>query len=207
VNPSSSGALYRRTVFERIGYYDERFDACEDVEFNHRVLEAGLSSYLSPRLAVFYQPRPSVSGLWRQMVRYGRGRFQLIRKHPCAFSLSQLIPAGLLIWLIVGGIAALLSVKFAPYYLGGVTIYVAAILGFSIALGCRYGWRHLLQAPYVYLVIHFGLAIGFLTELLDAISRSSRRSGRVADSGSVLHDSATTSRLSGAKSGPRAEGS
>jgi hypothetical protein len=48
VNPMSAGALYRRSVFDRIGYYDESFDACEDVEFNYRVWKAGLT--------VDYQP-------------------------------------------------------------------------------------------------------------------------------------------------------
>jgi succinoglycan biosynthesis protein ExoA len=56
VDPTSSGAAYRRSVFERVGLYDERFDACEDVEFNHRVYRAGIPSYLSSRLAVVYQP-------------------------------------------------------------------------------------------------------------------------------------------------------
>ncbi|HKB40503.1 MAG TPA: glycosyltransferase, partial [Gemmataceae bacterium] len=41
VRPQSVAVAYRREVFEAVGTFDERFDACEDVEFNHRVDRAG----------------------------------------------------------------------------------------------------------------------------------------------------------------------
>src|SRR5689334_18831953 len=37
VPPQSVAVAYRRDVFGRVGYFDEAFDACEDVEFNHRL--------------------------------------------------------------------------------------------------------------------------------------------------------------------------
>ena len=168
VDPRSSGALYRRSVFERIGYYDETFDACEDVEFNFRLLKAGLFSYLSPKLTVRYQPRNTLGLLWQQMVRYGRGRFRLIHKHREAFSLSQIIPAGFLVWILIGGMGSLVFRPLAGPFLSTLLVYLSVMLGFSSALGLRYGWRHLLHAPQIYLTIHFGLATGFLTELLAA---------------------------------------
>ncbi len=169
-NPCSSGALYRRSVFDRIGFYDESFDACEDVEFNYRVFKAGLSAYFSSRIAVLYRPRPTWSGLWRQMTRYGRGRFRLARKHAGASSLSQVIPTALLVWLIFGGVTSILSSQFGRFYFGSLILYLLVVLYFSVSLGVRYGTHHLLQAPRVYLAIHFGLATGFLTELLAALA-------------------------------------
>src|SRR5579875_3776875 len=90
VDPASSGASYRRSVFSAIGVYDERFDACEDVEFNTRVRKAGMLAYTDPRLAVYYEPRSSLRALLRQMVRYGRGRVRLMTKHPDTVSPMQL---------------------------------------------------------------------------------------------------------------------
>lgn len=82
VDPDSSGAAYTRRVFEQIGYYDERFDACEDVDFNLRARKAGLRAFTSPRVMVRYCPRASFGSLFRQMLRYGTGRAQLFVKHP-----------------------------------------------------------------------------------------------------------------------------
>ena len=58
--PQSVAIAYRREVFERVGLFDESFDACEDVEFNHRIARAGLTCYFTPRVQVRYFPRDSV---------------------------------------------------------------------------------------------------------------------------------------------------
>lgn len=167
VNPSSSGAIYRREVLERVGLYDESFDACEDVEFNHRVHRVA-KSWLDPRLAVYYQPRGSLIGLWKQMRRYGRGRFRLVRKHPDAFSISQLVPAGLWLWILVAGVAAL-SWPLARWLLAASAgLYLGAVLISSLTVSLGRGWRQWLMAPWVYFAVHFGLGAGFWEELLRA---------------------------------------
>src|SRR5581483_4704285 len=59
VEPQSTAIAYTRTVFHRIGLFDESFDACEDVEFNERVHAAGLVCYFTPAVTVVYEPRAS----------------------------------------------------------------------------------------------------------------------------------------------------
>src|SRR5712664_1410044 len=169
VDPTSSGASYRRDVFDRIGLYDERLDACEDVEFNHRVFRAGLRAYISPRLTVQYHARSSLYGLWKQMVRYGRGRYRFNKKHPQAFSITQVIPALFLVWLLFGSVGSVISARIAQMLLWSTAAYGAVIVGSSIALGLRRGWRHAVTAPSVYLTIHFGLGYGFLAEAAQAL--------------------------------------
>src|SRR5262249_37322445 len=93
VPPPSVALAYRREVFERVGLFGGRFDACEDVEFNHRVARAGLRCFFTPRVAARYVPRGSVRGLFRQMVRYGRGRVRLARKHSDTVSPRGFMPA------------------------------------------------------------------------------------------------------------------
>src|SRR5262249_36769813 len=96
VPPQSVAIAYCRDVFDMVGLFDERFDACEDVEFNHRGARAGLACWFTPRVRVRYYPRASLPGLFRQMVRYGRGRVRLLRKHPDTFSLPGFVPAAFL---------------------------------------------------------------------------------------------------------------
>lgn len=165
VNPASAGALYRKEVFQTIGYYDETFDACEDVDFNVRVHKAGLKSYTSPRLAVLYRPRETVGGLLKQMMRYGRGRHRLGRKHPDLSSVAELVPVLFVAWLIVGGIASLFSPVVRLAYTVSLGVYLAAALAFSGLLAKRFGIGHLFLGPMVYFCIHFGLGAGYLLDL------------------------------------------
>jgi succinoglycan biosynthesis protein ExoA len=162
VSPVSAGAMYRREVFERVGTFDPAFDACEDVEFNWRVEQAGLACWTSKRLAVAYEPRATLRGLFRQMLRYGRGRARLHRKHPTAATRETWVPA-----LFVLGLPLLALLPFlptaaallvaAPYALYGALALCASV----VAAGAR-GWALLPILPIVFFVIHAGLGLGYL---------------------------------------------
>jgi succinoglycan biosynthesis protein ExoA len=170
VDPASSGAAYRHSVFTAIGNYDERFDACEDVELNTRVRKSGMKSYTDPRLAVFYEPRTNLLSLFKQMTRYGRGRVRLMLKHPDCASITQIMPAILVAWIAA---VALFSVVRVPALTGllfafatPVLLYVLAVVVSSVGLVRKSGIRLLFQAPVIYGAIHLGLGVGIWAEVL-----------------------------------------
>lgn len=165
--PAGSVAVaYQRSVFDAVGLFDERFDACEDVELNHRVDRAGLRCFFTPRVAIRYRPRASLRGLFRQMVRYGRGRMRLLRKHRDTFSWGTMVPlvfvAGLLAGLPLSYAAPWLKVLYAA----ALTVYGAAVLVVSLSIGLRRGNMALLpRLPFVFATIHLGCGAGMLLEL------------------------------------------
>jgi polysaccharide deacetylase family protein (PEP-CTERM system associated) len=166
VPPQSVAVAYRREVFDSVGFFDEAFDACEDVEFNHRVATAGLRCYFTPRVQVRYHPRTSLAGLFRQMVRYGRGRARLLRKHRDTFTLKGFAPALLLAALAAGPLALFAGGWVAAAWLGGVAVYLALVLLFSIATSLRQREFGLLPwLPLVFFTIHGGAGVGQWLEL------------------------------------------
>jgi succinoglycan biosynthesis protein ExoA len=167
VPPQSVAIAYRWAVFDTVGLFDERFDACEDVEFNHRVAKAGITCWFSPRVGVHYHPRSNLAGLFRQMVRYGRGRMRLLRKHPETFSLPGFVPAVFLAGVFAGPLLAYWSVLLALLYIGVLGVYAAALVWFSVALCIRERDARLLPLlPLVFLTIHFGAGSGVWCEFL-----------------------------------------
>lgn len=169
VAPMSSGACYRRAVFDRVGLYDETFDACEDVEFNFRVHQAGLRSYSSPRLQVKYYPRKNLRQLWRQMHRYGVGRFRLAHKHPSAGNVFQAVPALLVIWLILGCVFSFVFSTVRWLYFASLLFYFGGILIGSFSILIRHGFRIGLLAPLIYLDVHLALGVGYLRSALSSV--------------------------------------
>lgn len=171
VPPQSVAVAYRREVFEEVGLFDEAFDACEDVELNHRLARAGVQCFLTPRVKVRYHPRGTLPGLFRQMLRYGRGRARLLRKHPDTFSAGSLLPALFLAGLLAGPLLAWLLPLLWLVYLPAVGLYAALVLGFSVALAARGRRLHLLPwLPPVFLAIHLGAGAGLLRELMGGAS-------------------------------------
>jgi cellulose synthase/poly-beta-1,6-N-acetylglucosamine synthase-like glycosyltransferase len=178
-SPVSNGATYRREVFEKVGYVDESFDACEDVEFNFRVEQAGLTCYTSPGLTVRYYPRENLRGLMRQMLRYGSGRRKFTKKHPTALTLNQLIPAGFVIGLILFAASGLWTLVFGSFFpvsslLSQVfsflslvyILYLLIMLAESIRIAAKNGWHYFRWLPCIIFTVHFGLGWGFVRQVV-----------------------------------------
>jgi succinoglycan biosynthesis protein ExoA len=167
VAPESVAVAYRREVFNVVGTFDETFDACEDVEFNHRLARAGMNCFFTPRVRVRYFPRVSLSGLSRQMMRYGRGRVRLLRKHPDTFSLLGFVPALFMAGVILGPLAGVLSSSLMIAYVAVLAVYALTVFSFSAVAALRarnFKLLPLLMA--VYPAIHFGAALGVWWEVL-----------------------------------------
>jgi succinoglycan biosynthesis protein ExoA len=166
--PASSVAVaYRRSVFDRVGMFDESFDACEDVELNHRIDRAELRCFFTPRVKVHYFPRTSLLGLFHQMARYGRGRVRLFRKHPETLSAGGIIPALWLVGLIAGPLASLVWPPLWWVYGGAIALYAAAVLAASAQIAFERGrFRLLAWLPLTFPTIHAGAGWGVLAELL-----------------------------------------
>ncbi|MGL4552339.1 MAG: hypothetical protein ACRC33_14260, partial [Gemmataceae bacterium] len=112
-----------------------------------------------------YTPRDSLARLYRQMVRYGRGRVRLLRKHPATFSPAVFVPALFLIGLIVGPMMAALVPALWMVYGACVGLYLFLVLGYTLALAARDA-RTLPWLPPVFLAVHGGAAAGVLWELV-----------------------------------------
>ena len=165
--PAKSVAVaYRRGVFDRVGLFDESFDAHEDGEFNYRCDRAGLRCYFVPALAINYFPRTSLTGLFKQMVRYGRGRVRFSRKHPGTWGLGTLIPAMFVLYVALGGTLALLVPGIRVPYAVGLAVYGVALL-LSAAQRARENREGgmLIRVPLVLLAVHLGAGVGTLLEI------------------------------------------
>jgi succinoglycan biosynthesis protein ExoA len=173
VDPDSSGAAYRREVFEKVGYFDEDFDAAEDWEFNYRVGRAGFKSFTSFRLAVYYYPRKNLVGLFRQMKRYGIGRFRFLIKHRRGLSSGTLFPVLFVMGLIILPLLSLISglgTVLLGIFLGS---YLAIDLFFSIIASIKNNFRFLIVLPPIYFIIHAGTGWGFISEALRRLTGKS----------------------------------
>ncbi len=167
VKAASSAASYRREVFDRVGYYDESFDACEDVEFNTRVDKAGLKSFISPKLTVEYAARQSLGALFVQLYRYGVGRWKLFRKHPSTLGSGTLITTAFAVGAVIYPILWLISHTLALAASVVVLLYIAAVIGASFTIAKRPAQRALFFfLPIIFFTIHFALGYGFLVGII-----------------------------------------
>ncbi len=75
---AGANMAFRKSVFEGIGYFDERLGAgasgcSEDTELWYRILLKGLNVYYNPRAVAYHEHRKEFSAFRRQMYSYVRG--------------------------------------------------------------------------------------------------------------------------------------
>jgi succinoglycan biosynthesis protein ExoA len=157
---------YRREVFFKLGGFDERFDACEDVDFNTRLDRAGLSCFFTPSIRLDYHPRNTLRGLMVQMQRYGQGRARLARKHPSSITLPSLVPPLWVLSLVACGLLGFLQPLFWAMLAVSLFSYLVVVLGESARLSRGRFNGSTLRLPVVFCAIHFGYALGFLKEMV-----------------------------------------
>jgi succinoglycan biosynthesis protein ExoA len=179
VTPHSVAVAYRREVFDKVGRFDESFDACEDVEFNHRLARAGMRCFFTPRVAVRYYPRSTLRGLFKQMARYGRGRVRLLRKHPDTFSVSGFLPAAFVLGLLAGPLLVWLSLWLGVMYGSALLLYASLVGAVSVLSAVRARDTRLLPwLPLVFLTIHVGAGCGILQELTSHLRKQMKNVAR-----------------------------
>ncbi len=167
VKAASSGAIYRREVFKKIGFFDESFDACEDVEFNTRLDKSGMKAFISPKLTVEYAARKNLSSLFVQLYRYGVGRWKLFRKHPSTLGSGTLITTAFTGFAVIYPLLWLWSSKIAIGATIIAGIYLLAVLLTSLSIVRKPAHRILvIYLPIIFFTIHFALGYGFLIGII-----------------------------------------
>lgn len=170
VDPVSAGFAYDRSVFDKVGYFDENFDAAEDVEFHYRLKKAGILSYIEPGLLIYSYPRDSLAALFRQQVRYGEGRARLMLKHPDAFTKETLIPIGIFLATLLLPLSFVAAGRF-PLFAGlislGMGVYLSVVLVTSLVESMRRNrfFPGFLIFSAIWLT-HYGLGWGFTKRVL-----------------------------------------
>ena len=110
---------YRRSVFERIGLFDEELAKNQDDEFNQRLLKSGGRILLVPDITVDYFARDSLSKVWRMYFQYGYYKPLVARKLGYVGTIRQVVPA---VFVAALGSAILLSpwIRFSRFALAAI---------------------------------------------------------------------------------------
>lgn len=153
---------YPSWVFDRVGGYRSfPSGVAEDVDLCHRIRRAGGVVWLDPSIRSLYLPRSTVGALWRQYLRYGRGKAEMARFERRLPGLRPLAPAGLVAALALG--AVLLA--WSPY---PVVALLVGWLGMITALSLRHGrWAPMVGVAAM--VMHLSYGLGFWASLLSPL--------------------------------------
>lgn len=165
------GGCYRREVFKRIGYFNEKLIRTQDREFNARLIENGGKIILDPSVRCTYFPRTNFKNFckWNYLgafwLYYAR-RFTKTKM----LSIRNFIPLLFVGWHLIGSILSILFPNLLPFILIPIIIYWGLVTFFSIKVAWKQKCFKL--APIMVIlfgVTHYGYGIGGIIGLMKAI--------------------------------------
>lgn len=146
---------WKRSVFNKIGTFDEQMWRNQDDEFHYRAKAAGLTIYQSPAIYSTYYPRSSVRALFTQYYGYGLFKPLVLQKVRSQLRLRHLIPALF--------VAYLLLLPLGIWVLGAWTLFPLIIYFLLVAAYAMRGksWPVCFTMFMVYPSLHISYGLGF----------------------------------------------
>src|SRR5262249_52799131 len=85
--------LYRRKIFDEVGFFDERLTRNQDADFNFRVRQKGYKILYVNSAHATYLVRGSFQKAFRQFFQYGYFKVFVNQKHKAITTVRQVVPA------------------------------------------------------------------------------------------------------------------
>lgn len=159
--------VFRKSLWEKLGGFNEELLANEDYDFNYRARLAGGKVLLDAEGHCDYFARPTLKALANQYLRYGKWKAQMVKLHPRSIKLRHLVAPAFVVSLVL---TALVSPWWTPAAWAFLTVVLAyAVLAFlcAIILARRVrNYRLVFVIPLVFLVLHLSWGTSFLAGLL-----------------------------------------
>jgi cellulose synthase/poly-beta-1,6-N-acetylglucosamine synthase-like glycosyltransferase len=160
---------YPVDLLRDVGGWDERLVANEDYELDYRLRSRGGRLLLDPRVVIAWQCRQSVPDLYRQYVRYGKGKADVALLHPTSLSARHVVAPALVAWLSLAALRAgrhpgQAALMVSPYVAG----VAVATRQTRRALEHDADWTHL---PAAFAAMHVGWGYGFWSGLARGLMR------------------------------------
>lgn len=149
--------LYRRNVFETVGYFNENLVRTQDNDLHRRMRDLGLKFYLDPEIHSYYYARNTTKELCRQQFLNGKWTMINFRSRPGNMSIRHFVPFLFDISIIVALILVLLDWRFS--------VIAPGLLAMHFICGTYFGVKrsnsadHRIKLPFIFLIIH--LCYGF----------------------------------------------
>lgn len=153
---------FRREVFNKYGFYDERLTRNQDNEMNYRIRKYGGKIYMAEDINLSYYCRDSIKGIADMAMKNGRWNIITMMLCPGSMGVRHFIPFVFLLSLIFMPLLSILIPYFKYLFLLEIGLYLILDLTFSLKATkeIRYFLLLLILFPIFHISYGFGSLVG-----------------------------------------------
>lgn len=147
--------FWRKSLFNKIGLFDEEMTRNQDDEFNARTIQNGGKIYLVPDIYTTYFARDSIMKTAKMFYQYGLFKPVVNKKLKHPATLRQFVPLLFVLGLIIGFPLACINPVLSGIYIGFITLYLMIIT----AIGIKHKNLFL---PIIFACMHISYGCGYI---------------------------------------------
>lgn len=150
--------LYRKSVFDDVGYFDESLERNQDNNMHNRIRKQGYKFYFNPKILSQYYVRNSLKKMLRQGFLNGKWNVIVFRQDKKSLSLRHIVPL-----IFVLSIFVLVALSFISKYFLYILIFEMALylfLAMIFALKKTKNVFEVIKMVAYYFLLHSSYGIG-----------------------------------------------
>jgi glycosyltransferase involved in cell wall biosynthesis len=159
--------FFKREIFDRVGFFDERLIRAQDYEMNRRITESGGTVWMNPAIRVHYYQQPDLRTFIRkQVVHEAPYNAYMWYLAPYAFAARHAVTGVFTAAVIVGALASIASPIVRAIFLAVAGLYLLIAIAASVQQAVRFREpKHILALPVSFFLYHFLHGIGVIAGL------------------------------------------
>lgn len=151
---------FNRSLFDKIGYFDEELIRNEDDEFNARITKNGGRIYILPHLKIQYFVRNNLRKLSKMFFQYGLFKPIVNKKIGKLISFRLLFPPIFVLTFSLTLLFGFFNLKILICFKILSIIYLLFAIAFSLKISNNI--FEMILLPVVFFIIHYSYGLGFL---------------------------------------------
>lgn len=159
--------LYKKSVFDEIGYFNENYARNQDIEFHSRIRAAGGKFYFNPMIQSVYYSRNTVKKMLKQAFLNGKWNMVLLKNRNSALRLRHLVPFAFVLFLIISLFLGIYKKMF--WYIMIFILLLHLGIGFFAGIKKTKKISEILQMPSLFLLLHLSYGFGYLAGIFKKI--------------------------------------
>ncbi len=161
--------LYKKEIFETVGFFNERFVRNQDIELHSRIRAAGERFYFNPEISCIYYSRNTVKKMAKQAFGNGKWNMVLLKHQNSALSLRHLVPFAFVLYLIIFTALGFFSKIF--WFLEAGVLLIHVMLGLMAACKKTRRLSEIVKMPFLFLILHLSYGVGYLSGIFTKIEK------------------------------------
>lgn len=161
--------LYKKEIFDKVGYFNEKYARNQDIELHSRIRAAGGKFYFKPEIRCIYYSRNTVKKMINQAYGNGKWNMVLLKNQNSALRIRHLVPFVFVLYLVASIILGFLHRFF--WYLGTGVLILHLLLGIFASTKKSKKPIEIIKMPFLFLLLHLSYGTGYLAGIFTNINK------------------------------------